>query len=139
MCSCNPGYYLNSATTNTPYCDRCFVGCLTCTGPLATNCITCANAFTYDSNTSKCILPNSITDYTVQQAYYFYGFNLLGGWYWESTSVSFLQSGSTTYTTGSLTLVGLGNGQFINTNYPSGLQTHFNVRIMFAHYMKYTT
>jgi len=134
MCSCNTGYYLNSATTNQPYCDQCFIGCLTCSGPLATQCLTCSDKFTYDQVNSQCIPPSMSTDYTVQQSYYFLGFNLLSSWWWDTTSSTYLSSSSPTYTCGSTTLVGLGINQYINTAF-TGLQTHYQVRVMFSHYV----
>lgn len=133
MCSCNSGYYLNSAISGAPYCERCFIGCLTCSGPLASNCLTCSSAFTFDTNTSKCLPPSSSNDYTLQQAYYFLGFNLLGSWGWATTAAANLLSSSSVYTCGSTTLVGLAKGQRVTASY-SGLQTHFQVRVMFAHY-----
>lgn len=43
------------------YCDLCHTTCLTCNGPLLTNCLTCPSNFIFDSNTSTCALPNSLT------------------------------------------------------------------------------
>jgi hypothetical protein len=99
--------------------------------------MSCSSTFTYDQTNSFCTPPSSITDYTVQQAYYFLGFSLLTSWSWDNTASASLFSSSGTYTCGSTTLVGLGKDQFINTAY-SSLQTHYAVRVMFAHYIQST-
>lgn len=80
QCFCKTGYFLNNADSSKLYCDRCFIGCATCSGPLITNCLTCAANFTLDSSLGTCTAPMTTSDLTILRAYYFYGFNALGGW-----------------------------------------------------------
>lgn len=133
MCVCNSMFYQAKTSAGYPYCDRCFVGCLTCSGPLATNCLSCVSNFTFNSNNSTCSPPATANDYSVQLAYYFLNFNLLTNWWWDTASTTFLYNGINVYTCNSYTLVGLARAQNIN-GYFSGLQNHFQVRVMFAHY-----
>ena len=134
LCACSPMFYQAMTSLGNPYCDRCFLGCLTCSGPLATNCLTCVSNFTFSSNNSTCSPPSTSNDYSVQLAYYFLNFNLLSNWYWQSTSSTYLLSSSNTYTCNSYTLAGLSRrASNLISNYYS-LQTHFEVRVMFSHY-----
>lgn len=130
--------YQAKTTLGNPYCDRCFVGCLTCSGPLATNCLTCVSNFTLNSNNSTCSPPSTANDYTVQVAYYYLNFNLLGNWWWQTTNGDYLYNWSPIYTCNSYTLAGLGRWQYLVSSY-SSLQNHFEVRVMFAHYFYATT
>lgn len=126
QCNCNPGYYINSGSSNGLYCDRCFIGCLTCTGPLSTNCITCSTDFIYNSNQSTCTAPQTTTDYMLQQSYYFLSFNPVTGW------------SSSAQTCGMTTLLGTATTiTFAQNNYFSN--PHFAVRVMFAHYLDATS
>ena len=113
---------MNNDNSNAIYCDRCFIGCATCTGPLASQCLTCATNFALNSNTSTCSPPLTAADYTIQQAYYFLGFNAVSGW-----------SPSGVTTCSSTTLLGLTTGTYTVTF--SSLKSHFAVRVMFAHYL----
>jgi hypothetical protein len=122
QCFCNNGYYLNNANSNALYCGRCFIGCVTCTGPQATSCLTCSSNFTFNSNTSSCTPPSTASDYTLQQAYYFLGFNANSNW-----------SPTAVITCSQTTLLGTTSGTYTVTF--SGLKAHFAVRTMFAHYL----
>jgi hypothetical protein len=113
---------MNNADSNTLFCDRCYIGCLTCTGPLATSCLSCSDNFTFNSNTSACIPPSTSSDYTIQQVYYFMGFNAVSNW--SPTGVI------TCYQT---TLLGLTSGTY--TVGFTSLPNHYAVRVMFAHYL----
>jgi hypothetical protein len=126
-------FYQAKTAAGNPYCERCFVGCLTCSGPLATNCLTCVANFTFNSNNSTCNQPTTTSDYSVQFAYYFLKFNLLTNWGWGTASTSYLYNGNSIHTCNSYTLVGLARAQYITGSF-SSLQNHFQVRIMFAHY-----
>lgn len=64
------------------------MSCLTCTGPLSTNCITCASNFTLDTSTYTCNHPYTISDRTIERSYYFLGFGLLSGWSLSSGSIT---------------------------------------------------
>lgn len=57
----------------------------------------------------------------------------MSNWGWQTTSTSNLLSGQTTYTCGYDTFLGLARNQYVQATY-SGLQKHFSVRVMFAHY-----
>ena len=126
-------FYQAKTTAGYPYCDRCFVGCLTCSGPLATNCLTCVSNFTFNSNNSTCNQPSTTSDYSVQFAYYFLNFNLLSNWGWDTTSTTYLYNGNRVFTCNSYTLAGLARAQYITGSFYS-LQNHFQARVMFAHY-----
>jgi hypothetical protein len=105
-------YYLAQTTAGNPYCDRCYVGCKTCAGPLSTNCLSCLSTFVYDSTSATCTAPSTSNDYTIQNVYNFLGFGLLTNWGWQTTSGSYLYSG-TTYSCSSETLVGLARRQYV--------------------------
>ena len=91
-------YYLAQTTAGNPYCDRCYVGCLTCAGPGATSCLTCVGNFTYDSATSSCTAPSTTSDYTIQNVYNFLGFGILTNWAWQTTSSTYLYGSASTRT-----------------------------------------
>jgi len=126
-------YYQGVTSLGNPYCDRCFVGCLTCSGPLATNCLTCVANFTFNSVNSTCSSPATSSDYSVQLAYYFYNFNLLSNWGWQTWDGNYLYYSNPVFSCNSYTLAGLGRWQYLVGSY-SSLQAHFQVRVMFAHY-----
>jgi hypothetical protein len=130
---CIANYYLNSDVTNSPFCDRCYIGCVTCSGPLATNCLSCATAFKFDANTSSCIAPNTVNDTTVAQIYNFNGFSVLSNWGYNYNSNGGI------YQCGSITMLGyLQSGNYIIGSY-SQLSTHYQLRVMFAYYFLFTT
>jgi len=82
QCNCKAMYYLAQTTGGNPYCDRCFVGCKTCSGPESTSCLSCVSSFTHDSITSTCTAPSTSNDYTIQNVYNFLGFGILTNWNW---------------------------------------------------------
>ena len=127
-------YYLAQTTAGLPYCDRCHTGCLTCSGPEATSCISCSANFTLDSATSSCIPPNTANDVTLQNLYSFLGFNLQSNWAWQTTSSTFLYGGASTRTCAGETFAGFIRDKYIQATF-SSLQNHYSVRVMFAHYI----
>jgi hypothetical protein len=122
QCVCNAGYFLNNANSNALYCGRCFIGCSSCTGPQANSCLTCADAFTFDSTTSSCLPPSSASDFTLQQAYYFLGFNANSNWSPQDVTAC-----------SATTLLGYTTGTY-NIKFTS-LKAHFALRVMFAHFL----
>jgi len=114
----------------TYYCDLCHTTCLTCYGPLLTNCITCPSSFTLDSGNSTCLLPNSATEKAIIQAYYIEGFTALTGWVFSGFS-------TTTYQCGLRTLLGGTVNDFTidSISIPlSGLPNHFKLRVKCSYY-----
>lgn len=95
-CYCKSGYYMRTDLSYL-YCDICHSSCDTCSGPLSTNCITCADDFELDG--SSCIEPNSDTNSTIVKAYSYEGFSRLSSW----TMISF---STNTYQCGTKTLLG---------------------------------
>jgi len=106
------------------------MSCLTCTGPLSTNCITCAANFTLDTSTYTCVHPYSASDRTMDRSYYFLGFGALSGWTLSSGTI-------TTETCSSITLLGTRTGAAIRKSF-SGFSAHFEARVIFAHYLVVT-
>jgi hypothetical protein len=95
---------------------------LTCTGPQANSCLTCADSFTFDSNTSSCLPPSTASDFALQQAYYFLGFNANSNW-WPQGVTACTSTTILGYTTGTYQI------KFTN------LKPHFALRVMFAHFL----
>lgn len=116
------------------YCDRCDTSCLTCFGPLSSNCLTCSSRFVYQQVGSSCVPPNNSSDQTIDAVYSYYGFSILPYWYRNQAG-----SISTTKCNGRTILGGpyvLGGADTINRVYSlTALPYHFALRVKLAFYI----
>lgn len=77
--TCSSGYVALLYGTS-GYCAKCDTTCSTCSNEGMNNCVVCPADFTFNSNTSYCIPPNTNQIKTLESSYKFAGFGPVDGW-----------------------------------------------------------